>query len=151
MGYTVPSLAERIIELAKRWSIRAEGVADDSIFARSGSGAGSIAEEFRRAAVFFVAARKGERVAGWEKMRRMLQDAGKPDKPGLYVSRACEYFWSTVPTLPRDPRKPDDVDSRAADHAADAVRYAILGVVPRPVATTGTFRVAGPMPVPRRR
>ena len=40
----------------------------------------------------------------------MLQDAGKPDRPGLYVSRLCEYWWHTIPVLPRDPRKPDDVD-----------------------------------------
>src|SRR5215218_3339716 len=122
--------------------MRPEGVADDAIFARTGSGAGSIAEEFRNAGVFFTRARKGERVVGWERMRRMLQDAGTPDKPGLYVSRLCEYWWATIPTLPRDPRKPDDVDSRAADHAADACRYALAGAVPVPVAQVGYYRVA---------
>jgi terminase large subunit-like protein len=54
----------------------------------------------------------------------MLVDAGSPDKPGLYISRRCEYFWATVPFLARDPRQPDDVDSRGPDHAADACRYA---------------------------
>ena len=125
MGYTVPILAERIRGLASSWATDPEGVADDAIFARTGSGAGSIAEEFAGQGVNFTRARKGERVAGWEKMRRMLQDAGKPDQPGLYVSRLCEYWWATVPTLPRDPRKPDDVDSRAADHGADACRYGL--------------------------
>ncbi len=139
MGYTVPVLAGRIKELAKRWSIRPEGVADDAIFSRTGSSAGTIADEFRRQGVFFRRARKGERVAGWEVMRRMLQDAGKPDRPGLHVSRLCEYFWNTVPTLPRDPRKSDDVDSRAADHAADACRYAIVGREPLPVPVFGTY------------
>jgi hypothetical protein len=125
MGYTIPVLADRIKEMCARWGIKPEGVADDAIFARTGSGAGSIAEEFRRYGVPFTPARKGERVAGWEKTRRMLQDAGKPDRPGLYVSRLCRYWWDTVPVVPRDPRKPDDVDSRAADHAADATRYAL--------------------------
>jgi hypothetical protein len=125
MGYTTPILAERIRGLASSWATEPEGVADDAIFARSGSGAGSIAEEFAGQGVNFTRARKGERVAGWEKMRRMLQDAGKPDRPGLYVSRLCEYWWATIPTLPRDPRKPDDVDSRAADHGADACRYGL--------------------------
>lgn len=59
-------------------------------------------------------------------MRRLLNDAGKPDRPGLYVSRRCTYFWATVPYLARDPRRPDDVDTRGPDHAADAVRYACL-------------------------
>ena len=74
-------------------------------------------------------------------MRRLLQDAGKPDRPGLYVSRLCSYFCDTVPILPRDPRKSDDVDSRAADHAADACRYA-LNRAPPPSMTT-TFGLPG--------
>jgi hypothetical protein len=132
MGYTVPVLAERIRELANhRGMKRPEGTADDAIFSRTGLAAGTIAEEFSRQGVFFRPARKGERVHGWEEMRRMLQDAGKPDVPGLYVSRGCDYWWQTVPVLPRDPRKTDDVDSRAADHAADACRYA-LNRGPRP-------------------
>jgi hypothetical protein len=139
MGYTVPRLADEVKAFAKRWNLRPEGVADDAIFARTGSGAGSIAEEFRSQGVYWRRARKGERIAGWLKMASLLQNAGKADVAGLYVSRLCAYWWATVPTLPRDPRRSDDVDSRAADHAADACRYAILGPVPVPVATVGTF------------
>ena len=128
MGYSVPVLGDMIGAMCKRWKVRADGVADDSIFARTGSGAGSIADEFRRAGVFFYPARKGDRVSGWNVMRRMLQDAGKPDTEGLYIARSCEYFWSTVPYLGRDPRRVEDVDSRSAsaDHSADCARY-ILG------------------------
>ena len=32
-------------------------------------------------------------------MRRLLQAAGKPDVPGLFIARHCEYFWATVPYL----------------------------------------------------
>ena len=126
MGYTVPILAERIREMCARWKVRAEGVADDACFARAGHGAGSIADEFRAAGVYFVPAKKAERVAGWQVMRRLLQDAGKPDLPGLYVARHCEYFWATVPYLGRDPRRVEDLDSRGPDHAADAARYGCL-------------------------
>jgi len=128
LGWTVQTLSEAIHELAGRWKMpRAQGFADDSIFARHGHVAGSIAEEFRRYRVYWRPARKATRVAGWERMRRLLQDAGKPDVPGLYISRRCEYFWRTVPSLPRDPKRPDDLDSRASDHAADCARYAITG------------------------
>jgi hypothetical protein len=58
-------------------------------------------------------------------MRRMLEAAGQPDVPGLYVSRACSYFWRTVPFLARDPRRQDDIVSRAPDYAADSCRYAL--------------------------
>ena len=123
MGYTVPRLADEIKELAAKWGIRPDGVADDAIFSNHGSGAGSIAEEFKREGVVFRPARKGDRVAGWATMRRLLADAGKPDVPGMYVSRLCGYWWDTVPYLGRDPRRVEDVDTRGPDHAADACRY----------------------------
>lgn len=59
-------------------------------------------------------------------MRRFLEDAGKPDKPGLYVSRACEYWWATVPYLARDVKRIEDIDTTGPDHAADACRYGCL-------------------------
>ncbi len=127
MGYTVPVLAEEIIAMCARWKVKPQGCADDAIFAKTGSGAGSIAAEFKRAGVSFFPAKKSDRITGWNVVRRLLQDAGKPDVAGLYVARHCEYFWATVPYLGRDPRRPEDVDSRAADHAADACRYGIQG------------------------
>ena len=126
LGWTVPILAEEILAMCKRWGVRAEGVADDAIFAKTGSGAGSIAEEFARAGVRFNPAKKADRLSGWQVMRRLLQDAGKPDVPGLYVSRSCTYFWETVPFLGRDMRRVEDVDTSGPDHAADAVRYGCL-------------------------
>jgi len=126
MGYTVPMLAEEIKDLCHEWKIKPHGVADDACFSKQGASAGSIADEFRKNGVYFIPAKKGDRRTGWEVMRRMLQDAGKPDKPGLYIARNCEYFWSTVPYLGRDPRKADDVDTRGPDHAADACRYGCL-------------------------
>lgn len=126
LGWTVPILAEEIVAMCKRWGIRPEGVADDAIFAKSGHGSGSIADEFTRCGVRFRPAKKADRLTGWNIMRRLLADAGKPDVPGLYVSRACEYFWSTVPYLARDQKRVEDVDSSGPDHGADAIRYGCL-------------------------
>lgn len=126
LGWTVPILSEEIITMCKRWKIRAVGVADDAIFAKTGSGSGSISDEFTRAGVRFSPAKKADRISGWQLMRRLLADAGKPDVPGLYIARTCEYFWATVPYLGRDPKRVEDVDSQGADHAADAVRYGCL-------------------------
>lgn len=123
-GWTVPQIAEAIRAMCAGWAIPPQGVADDAIFARTGISSGTIADEFRRAGVAFDPARKGGRAHGWEIMRRLLLDAGKPDLPGLYVSRRCQYWWATVPNLARDPRRQDDVDTRQADHGADACRYA---------------------------
>jgi len=126
IGWTVPILAEEITAMCKRWGVPARGVADDAIFAQTGHGSGSIADEFARCRVYFSPARKADRLTGWNIMRRLLSDAGKPDVPGLYISRACEYFWQTVPYLARDQKRVEDVDSSGPDHAADAVRYGCL-------------------------
>ncbi len=126
---TVPDMARDIREQCGAWGILARGVADDATFSRHGSGAGSLADEYRRAGVTVQPARKADRLSGWESMRRLMADAGKPDRPGIYVSERCWYFLATVPTLPRDPKRPEDVDTKSPDHAADAVRYGIVSEI----------------------
>jgi hypothetical protein len=106
--------------------VEPEGVADDACFNNHGHNAGSIADEFRAAGVDFTPAKKGDRVTGWQVVRRLMQDAGKPDVPGLYIARDCTYAWQTLPYLGRDPRYVEDLDSRGPDHAADAIRYGCL-------------------------
>lgn len=126
IGWTVPILSEAILEMCKRWKVKPYGVADDAIFAKTGHGSGSISQEFARYGVTFLPAKKADRLTGWNIMRRLLADAGKPDMPGLYISRACTYFWETVPYLGRDVKRIEDVDSQGADHGADACRYGCL-------------------------
>lgn len=139
LGWTAAVTAEAIREVCARWDIKPRGVADDACFARTGHGSGSIADEFARARVHFLPAKKADRISGWQLMRRMLADAGKPDKPGLYVSRTCEYFWATVPYLGRDQKRVEDLDTTGPDHGADACRYGLMrnsfkvGVYPFPI------------------
>ncbi len=125
LGWTAAITGEAIVGFCKQWDVRPVGVADDAAFSRTGHSA-TIADEFRRVGVHFYPAKKSERVPGWQRMSRMLADAGKPDVPGLYISRACEYFWATVPYLARDEKRLEDVCSSGPDHAADACRYGIL-------------------------
>jgi hypothetical protein len=65
---------------------------------------------------------------------------GDPDRPGVWISERCRYLMETMPTLPRSELRPEDVDTAAADHGADALRYAVAdpsaGVV-----TTGTYGI----------
>lgn len=126
LGWTASTTAEAIREFCNRWKVKAVGVADDACFAKAGHGSGSIADEFARGEVYFLPAKKADRITGWTTMRRLLADAGKPDVPGLYISKSCEYFWATVPYLARDQKRIEDVDSSGPDHAADACRYGIL-------------------------
>jgi hypothetical protein len=122
---SIPALAERIKDnLCAKWKVAPRGVADDAIFSEMGKFC--VADEFASAGISFTRARKGSRVAGWQRVSRMLEDAGKLDRAGLYISRDCLYLWSTLPFLPRDKTKLEDVDSRGPDHGADSLRYGLL-------------------------
>jgi hypothetical protein len=126
LACTVPELAEQTKAICKQWHVPSRGADDDACFAKSGHATGSIADESRMAGVRFHPAPKADRMMSWNQTRRMLSFAGEPDRAGLDIARRCEYFRATVPTAPRAPKKIDDMDSKAPDHAADAVRYGCL-------------------------
>jgi hypothetical protein len=48
----------------------------------------------------------------------------RSDKPSLYVSRDCDYWWSTVPYLSHDVKRREDLDT----HGADVCRYGLLAI-----------------------
>jgi hypothetical protein len=69
----------------------------------------------------------GSRTSGWAQVRMMLKAAKQPkmEEPGLFVFSSCRQFIRTVPTLPRDVKNLDDVDTDAEDHIGDETRYAV--------------------------
>ncbi len=104
-----------------------EGAADPSIFAVVNGH--SIAQAMSNAGMTFVPAAtgSGSRVAGWETMRRMMMASKKQpmEEPGLFVFNTCRDFIRTVPSLPRDTKKIEDVDTESEDHIGDETRYAL--------------------------
>lgn len=131
------------------------GAADASIWDRNGGA--SIAAQMqqavlvdgvRYAGVTFEPAdkRAGSRKLGWEAIRNRLQNAIPRlqdgvvlprEKPGLFVSASCVKFMELFPTIPRDEKDPDDVDTDSEDHIADEVRYEIM--TPKRVTRTGSL------------
>ena len=63
---------------------------------------------------------------GWELMRQRMFNAAKGEGQGLYVFDTCPQFIRTVPSIRRDDRDMDDVDTDAEDHVADEARYRCL-------------------------
>jgi len=114
------------------------GVLDPSAFA-SDSGP-SIAERLHNAGAVFRRAdnrRVGIRgaMSGWDQMRaRMvgkIGDDGEPTgQPMIYCFSTCEHSIRTIPMLPHDPDRAEDLDTEAEDHAADEWRY---GCMSRPM------------------
>lgn len=104
------------------------GPADSSIYdAENGV---KLADDMAKVGVLWLEADKspGSRKAGWEKLRKMLKASEKfpMEDPGLFAFEHCAQFIRTVPTLPRDETKRDDVDTKSEDHIGDATRYRIM-------------------------
>jgi hypothetical protein len=69
---------------------------------------------------------KGSRIIGLQLFRDRLRNSRIKENPGIYFTRNCQACIEIIPSLPRDPDKPEDVDSEAEDHIWDAVRYRVL-------------------------
>jgi len=103
------------------------GPADSAIFAvENGT---SIADDMARVGVRWEESEKGpgSRASGLERVRKYLKTAlSKPmEGAGLFFFDTCRHSVRTLPSIPRDKKKPDDVDTNAEDHAYDMVRYRV--------------------------
>lgn len=68
----------------------------------------------------------GSRKNGLQLFRDRLQASSRNEGAGMYFFDNARGAISTIPTLPRDEKKPDDVNSEAEDHPYDGVRYRVL-------------------------
>ena len=75
------------------------------------------------AQIFWIPA-DNKRVPGWDQVRRRL--IGEDDKPMLFVFADCIHLIRTLPILQHDVHNPEDIDTEAEGHAADALRYGCM-------------------------
>lgn len=68
----------------------------------------------------------GSRRNGLQLLRDRLEASTRREGPGIYFMANCVAAIETIPVLPRDEEKIDDVDTDAEDHMYDAVRYRVL-------------------------
>lgn len=104
------------------------GPADGQIFNKINDDDYTIAEHMSLQGVEWERADKsqGSRVHGLELVRERFRAAKSGEGRALYFMRRCKYAIDLVPSLPNDPDKPDDVDTKAEDHAYDVMRYMVL-------------------------
>ncbi len=146
LRWLIPDIAKGIVEREINWGLRAadgstcrvkRGPADSSIF--DDNNGVCIANDFERPILYKgtlfrgIAWEKadkgpGSREQGWEQLRKRMKATKRPESgyrevPGLFVTSDCTQWLRTVPTLPRDEIKIDDVDTEAEDHAGDETRY----------------------------
>lgn len=103
------------------------GPADDNIF--DASRGRSIASQMSDSPNYlhWMKASKGpgSRIAGCQAIdARLKASLQHPmELPGLFIFESCQHLRRTLPMVPRDPKRPDDVDTTSEDHAVDALRY----------------------------
>ena len=81
---------------------------------------------------------QNDRLAGISRFHTYLSDGpacahhrqmGWETCPHLHVlDGTCPNFVRTIPSLPRDPRRPEDVLTTAEDHSYDSARYALMAI-----------------------
>lgn len=114
----------------RRENINIDRIADPAIFDRSrGDSVAQMMEpQGGRDGVYF---RKGDntRLAGKMQFHERLR-FDEDGRPKMQVFRTCRQFIRTIPALPYDLRKAEDVDSDSEDHIYDEARYFLMA---RPV------------------
>lgn len=86
-----------------------------------------------------------DRLAGVAAISDLLRV--RPDGlPRLLIYSTCRNLIRTLPALPRDPKRPEDVDTKAEDHAYDALRYLIGELRRAQLSPTDRERAAAQVP-----
>ena len=120
-GYTGETLAEMITALEYDDPPMSISVLDGSCWSKHGTGP-SIAETLTRNGVRFIPADKN-RMAGKIELHRRLGINDRTGEPRLRIVATCTNLIRTLPTLPLSKTNSEDVDTKAEDHAYDALRY----------------------------
>lgn len=114
------------------------GPADPAIYAVENGN--SIADDMARSMVKWTPADAGpgSRIAAFEQVRkRLTASRSRPvEEPALFFFSTCAQSIRTLPVLPRDERKPDDVATEAEDHVFDMVKYRCYTKGPGPMTTS---------------
>lgn len=104
------------------------GPADNQIRDVTQSDVETIEDKMSKRGVRWIESDKspGSRRNGLQLIRDRLEACLRGEGPGLYFMDNCTASISLLPTLPRDEKKIDDVDTTAEDHCYDMVRYRVL-------------------------
>src|SRR3990167_763778 len=128
-GLNVDQLAEEINRLSAGDSYQ-YSVADPSIFANQGFvdkfGGQTLAETFARYGITFYPA-SNRRIDGWNIMHQYLR-WDDTTEPKLKFFSTCTNSLRTIPALIHSDIRPEDMDTRGEDHAADECRYFLMSL-----------------------
>lgn len=124
-GLTGEDLAARITAYEEGDAHSIPGVLDTAAWNRTGYTGPTIGEILVRAGHKLRPADKN-RLAGKVQIHERLKENKVDGRPKMQIFNSCPSLIRELQTIPVDKAKPEDVDTKAADHAYDALRYLIM-------------------------
>ena len=124
-GLTGEDLAERITIYEEGDAYSISGVLDTAAWNRTGYTGPTIGEILVRAGHKLRPADKN-RLAGKIQIHERLKPNKIDGRPKMQIFNTCPNLIRELQTIPVDKNRPEDVDTKAPDHAYDALRYLIM-------------------------
>ncbi len=126
-GLLAEDLAARVLTMSEGEDIEYT-VGSPDLRQRRGQTGESIGETLQRHGLI-VRPANHDRIAGKQRCHAWLKLDRAADgswQPRFQVFNSCKHFLRTVPVLPTNPNRPEDVDRDAEDHAYEEWRYAVM-------------------------
>lgn len=126
-GLTDQQQARLVRDLTPMRETNVMTFADPSMWVQRTSGGlvTSTADEYASEGVPLMRA-DNDRANGKRKVDRLLM-AMQDGEPGIKIFEGCTNLIRTLPELPYDKYRVEDIDTKAEDHAYDALRYLLSG------------------------
>ena len=121
---TAEQLADRILEAEQLDPLPHYTVLDSSCWNKTGFGP-SIAETMMRCGVRWTPSDRN-RIQGKMEIHRRLADDPRTEEPRLRVFSNCSNTVKQLAAIPLSKTNSEDVDTKAEDHAYDALRYMLM-------------------------
>jgi len=126
-GLTADDLGKMMIEMERNDAHNILGVLDTAAWNRTGYTGPTIGPTLCQAPYYHkLRPADKNRIAGKIQIHERLKTIGDPGRPGLQMFNNCINLIQEMESLPVDKNKPEDVDTKAQDHAYDALRYGMM-------------------------
>jgi len=121
---TAEQLADKILEAEEFDPLPHYTVLDSSCWNKTGFGP-SIAETMMRCGVRWTPSDRN-RIQGKMEIHRRLGDDPYTEEPRIRIFSTCQHIIKQLAGIPLSKTNSEDVDTKAEDHAYDALRYMVM-------------------------
>jgi len=123
-GLTGEELADTLMNMELEDPFSVPGVLDTACWSRTGTTGPTVGETLQRAGHKLRRADKN-RIQGKIQIHEYLklQQSGRPR---VQIFNTCPNLIRELQSIPLDKSNPEDVDTKASDHAYDALRYLVM-------------------------